>query len=154
MTPPIPEYKARYTERDFDPLGFHDCRITGIEWNDEAFELTLFIQYILQWVPQGAGEISYAFWISPTTLTFRNVEDPEVILQWHRLSLDCVIFNLVKGNSRPTPNGVDTYYWTFELSEPNGSITLWATGFELKVLQPPTLCDIPRLAQPPHKTMR
>ena len=131
-----PDYKSIYSERDFDVLGFHDCRLYGICWNRDSFSLTLDLDYILQWVEVGGR---YNFWISPAELRFEDVADVQVSLNWARLTMECQIEDLHRLDSRKTPSGLTSDHWRFDLSEPEGSIELWATGFKLAIKAAPTL---------------
>jgi hypothetical protein len=138
---PVPDFKKKYTDDDFATLGFHDCYVSSITWDADTYSFALFIDYILKWVEPLKSEVNYQFWISPAQLRFVNVDDVELDLRWNGLMMDCIIDDLQRKQSRVTPNGARQHQWEFLLSEPNGSISLWATNFELTILAPPTLTD-------------
>jgi hypothetical protein len=70
--------KLVWTERDFDQMSWHDCRLHGIgfidDFNPHLHELRLDIDYILKWC-EGTGSDESGFWISPATLVFDAFED-------------------------------------------------------------------------------
>ena len=88
IAPIIAEY---YTEDDFDSLGFHDCYIHCVRWSIGDFSLSLDLDYIVEWLePVVVGE-GYRFWISPAELSFQNVSDVSVQLDWMGWGLECQV---------------------------------------------------------------
>jgi hypothetical protein len=142
----VPEISDHYTEADFDLLGFHDCRVSGIKWDDERFTVGFALDYIFEWVQPSAGEQSYRFWICPAELWFENVDDVKVVLDWAGQLMECRLEGLHRKESRRTPNGQVQSRWEFEFTAPKGDVSLWATGFELRILGPPALCNVQRLS--------
>ena len=57
MDPPLT--RDRYTEDDFDSLGFHDCYVYGFKWDSNHF--SLFIRYRLYREMGGANSCGSAF---------------------------------------------------------------------------------------------
>lgn len=68
--------RAHWTDRDFECMGWHDCRIHAIAFaaseTDDPFDstLSLDLDYILRWVPPSDGDVYFRFWVAPTTLVF------------------------------------------------------------------------------------
>lgn len=138
----IPTVRDCYSEADFERLGFHDCRIWAIRWSPQDFSIALDLDYIVEWVEPTQEASNYAFWICPAELRFANVDGVDVALQWSGLPLECHIAELHRRESRQTPNGTLQWLWELELSAPGGSISLWATGFHLKMLAKPVLSNV------------
>ncbi|HEY5313200.1 MAG TPA: hypothetical protein VIK18_11805 [Pirellulales bacterium] len=135
----------RYVTADFETLGFHDCKIHGIDWRSDDFGIAFMVDYIVEWVHPGSDQQHFQFWMRPAVLVFSNVDDVEIALNWKGLRLECCIDELCRGPSRVTPNGTTQWKWSFSLSEPSGAIDLWATGFELAMLGPAVKSDVARL---------
>ena len=111
------------------------------------FTFCLDLDYIVKWVqPAGSGEY-YSFWICPAQLSFKNIEDVLVNLDWTGLAPDCQIQDIRRHSTRTTPNGNVQWFWEVELLEPSGSISLWATGFELSMTGPSTLSKAQRMRE-------
>ena len=142
-TPPTP--KPVYSESDFDSLNFHDCSILGMRWRDSAFEFVLDLQYIAKWIEPSDPTKNYRFWLCPAEMSFKNVDSADITLRWEGLPLRCSIDELGRLSKRQTPNGTVEWQWELQLAEPDGQISLWATSFELKILGPAVLSDVPRL---------
>jgi hypothetical protein len=143
IKPPI--VKDCYDQNDFEKLGFHDCHITAVRWNAECYTMAFDLDYIVQWVKPSEDDRSYRFWICPAELQFKNVDDVEMILRWKAVPLDCCMDELHRTGSRTTPNGTLQWQWALELSEPDGCVSLWATGFDLRILEKPILSNSQQL---------
>jgi hypothetical protein len=64
--------KPVWTTDDIDQMGWHDCPIHAIAFDDSNNKLLFDIDYIFKWVaPSESGH--YGFWIAPATLVFENV---------------------------------------------------------------------------------
>jgi hypothetical protein len=137
MDPPLT--RDRYSEDDFDSLGFHDCYVYGFKWDSNDFSLLFDIDYIVKWAEPIAADQRFQFWISPAELCFKNIADTTLELNWAGFAPQCRINELQRVKSRTTPNGTTQWYWEFELAAPRGAIALWATGFELRIQAPPSL---------------
>ena len=142
-----PDFKKLYTSADLELLGFHDCHVSGVRWDPERFEVVLEMGYILSWIQPAPDEERYRFWVAPAELRFLNVSDLHLELSWPGLVLDCSIQDLHRQEERLTPNGSTEWFWDLELSEPDGSISLWATDFHLRIHDQPKLLDTPRLSR-------
>ena len=140
-----PFTRMHFDDTDLDDLGFHDCHITNLSWDDAAFSFIVKLDYIVKWLTPGPNEQAFRFWISAAVLVFENVDDVEVGLQWQNARMVCCINNLLRQEFRLTPNGTKQWHWLFDLHEPSGQISLWATGFQLKLLDTPVLSESQRL---------
>jgi hypothetical protein len=60
--------KWEWTQEDFEKMGWHDCAIYALRFDDNVY---LDIDYILKWNHNGDGN-PFTFWIAPATLVFEN----------------------------------------------------------------------------------
>jgi len=58
-----------WDESDFNQMGWHDCTIYAISFEDN---ILIDLDYILRWVNPSTKGGSFNFWISPATLIFKN----------------------------------------------------------------------------------
>ena len=140
-----PDFKTNYSSEEFDGLGFHDCHISSIRWEPRDFTVTFLLDYILEWVRPESGDGNFRFWVSPARLCFADVDDLAIELSWRKSAPECHVRELHRRDSRTTPNGSTQWLWEIETSVPSGRIGMWATGFELELLKPPTLSETQRL---------
>jgi hypothetical protein len=63
-------------------------------------------------------------------------------MDWSGTALDTQIDVVRALKSRTTPNGRLQRYYEIELSDPEGSITLWSTGYEVGLLGEPMLSAV------------
>ncbi len=103
--------------------------------------MVLFLDYIVQWVKPDQEGGPFKFWICPATLTFKNCAEIELNLKWSYFHLDLQIEELIRRESRLTPNRIPETNWVLEFNEPSGYFSFWATDFELKILSPPILSE-------------
>jgi len=134
----LDESVSAFTHEDFDRLGFHDCYVRGIRWGGEQFSFSVELDYIVKWI-EPADDGFFKFWIRPAVLRFDLVDDVVMDFDGTGLMPECQIDGLRRTASRATPNGSTQWHWEFELIIPDGSISLWATGFELSLNGPPVL---------------
>lgn len=57
-----------WTNDDFPKMGWHDCPIYAMSFNDD---IRLDIDYIFEWIHNGPGK-PFTFWIAPATLIFES----------------------------------------------------------------------------------
>jgi hypothetical protein len=143
----IPQVKECYTEEDIEQLGFHDCYVSGVRWNADEFEVKFNLGYIVEWVQPTRIDQKYGFWICPAELCFVDVDDLHIDLNWVGQTIECCIQEFHRREKRMTPNGKTQWNWALEMSKPEGTIDLWATGFELKIKGSPVLSDTQRFRQ-------
>lgn len=81
MSVPMPEpyqiEKWIWTEGDFERMGWHDCLVHALAFSPETFELSLDIDYILDWPHSALGSTGSGFWTAPATMVFENMYDAE-----------------------------------------------------------------------------
>jgi hypothetical protein len=135
-------------ESEADMESFHDCHAHGLRWRRDRFTFAMDIQYILEWLPPDAASSNYRFLICEARLSFRNVSDLRVSLDWSASALDAEIAAVRALQSRPTPNGRMERHFEIEFSDPDGVISLWSTGYELILLQEPTTSETPTIPLP------
>ena len=112
-----------WSDAHFDQMNWHDNHVHGIgiregQWG--AGELSLDIDYILEWLPAKDGTV--AFRIAPARLTFSEVTDLRIDLDYASASAGLGPFSM-DGISR-AGNA-----WTITVNWPPGSITFSAAGF-------------------------
>lgn len=125
--------KNRWTNDDFEQMGWHDCRVYSVALPEEDFSLKLDIDYIFRWDERPGG--GYSFWVSPCDLVFLNVSDFSARLHYGNRML-LFISDLKRGNQRLSPNG-KMMVWDYEIECDQGTITFSATGFEQIVRSQP-----------------
>jgi len=122
--------KTRFDDSDFENMGWRDNYVHGFYLDAEKFRLILDIDYIHQWI-EGDGE-NYEFLISVSTLTFLNVSNLKIDVDWNDASLEMSIESISRSNPRGTLNKklVD-YDWEIALNWPSAEskITFISTGF-------------------------
>ena len=140
--------KLIWTESDFEIMGWHDCHIHAIAFDElsEKFELVLDLDYIFKWIDPIAPQKNYSFWIAPCTLIFENVHSLSLDLQ----SVDGLeIDNVSRANVRVPRNSEfihrdKEWDWTIECQE--GTITFCSVGFKQFVRSPPVRNDAQSLS--------
>src|SRR5262245_6916041 len=133
-----PPGKTVWTEADFDQLSWHDNSIYGLALRTENWksDLLLDIDYITEWLCGVDQRVR--FLIAPATLTFHNVTDLRLDVDWgdshfqvaliepsiHAITRERVAHQLIHLD-RPY------YEWTIQLNlpKPGGFIRFGATGF-------------------------
>jgi len=116
-----------WTESDFEDMGWHDCVIYAMKFDDDVlFDL----DYILKWNDPEVGGMSYTFWISPATLIFKDVGFLKVDFKMD-FANGLEIYQLSKTELDKTTE------WKVETQE--GDITLHSQSFQQVILRKPTL---------------
>jgi len=130
------------SESEAKPASFHDCRVHGLRWRREQFTFSMDVQYILEWIEQSGGSSDYRFSISEGRLTFQNVDDLKVSMDWSGAALDSRIASIQVPKTRTTPNGTVQRRFEIEFSEPEAVISLWSTGYEVELLREPVISPV------------
>lgn len=128
--------KTVWTEQDYEVMGWHDCRLWAMVADTEAFEFSLDIDYIFQWVKPGPGETYFKFWICPVTMVFENAHTVRINIesQLGFIELD----HLHKEEERKNEyTGLIEHLYRFECQE--GEVSLRASGYKMYVRQLPRL---------------
>jgi hypothetical protein len=130
------------TESEAQPQTFHDCHVHGIHWRRERFTFSMHLQYILEWLPPSDGSSAYRFSIAEAQVTFQDVDDLKVSMDWSGAALDSQIASLRAQEARTTPNGRIQRYFSIEFADPEAIISLWSTGYEVRLLQEPVTSEV------------
>jgi hypothetical protein len=127
----------RWTDADFERMGWHDSPVHAMAFLTETFELAFDIDYLLQWVQPGPGETHFSFWIAPATLVFEHVSDLRINVDSYGGGM--TLLDLTREDARPTRDGfagpAEDWLWTFDCLE--GSIQFRATGFRQTIRRAP-----------------
>ena len=148
---------SQYSHADFENLSWHDNIIYGLGFDvgdsfqgDWHSDLVLDIDHIVEWVRE-ADQVQFR--VAPATLTFHNVTDLRVAVDFgdggqqislHELSIDMITRERVENQKicldRPY------YDWLIGLNVPRGgTIAFGASGFTQSLRATPVLCDEQRL---------
>ena len=92
-------------------MGWHDCRVHGIAFYPEQFELAFDLDYIFQWVDPQPNETHFKFWVAPATLVFTNVHDVEFDLDSYSGKLE---IDNIKREDESVPINAQFFYWSLE----------------------------------------
>lgn len=128
-TPPI--VKKEFSEKDFEQMSWHDCKIHAIAFDDKNNKLLLDIDYILQWISKGKY---FKFWIAPATLIFENVYNLNINIED---SLAQIIDVISRENPHNTINLKDVTEWDWEIQLVSGEINFNSIGYTLSLRKEP-----------------
>jgi hypothetical protein len=118
---------------------FHDVHVHGLHWRRDQFAFSMDVQYIVAWIPPADGSTGYRFSICEARITFADVDELKLSIDWSGAALDAQIAEVRVAASRTTPSGVAQRHYEIELSDPEGAITLWSTGYQVALLTEPVL---------------
>lgn len=122
---------SEWTEADFDNLSWHDNAVHSIrvvEGEYGAGQLLLDIDYILEWLRDDSGGISFR--IAPATLQFRDVTNLKITLDYETPTAGLTPFSLDRIERRlERRDRYEAVLWTLAVNWPIGSITFEAKGF-------------------------
>ncbi len=129
----------RWTETDWEILGWHDCNIYGFsfaEGNHGTGSLTFDLDYILEWRKTKSNH--FEFLIAPADLVFHEVWAPVIELDYSScamgpFSIDGIQRDLVKREH------YSSYRWTIDVNFPKGSISFEALSFVQTLRKEPIL---------------
>ena len=130
------------SESEAKPESFHDCHVHGLRWQRDRFTFSMDLQYILEWIEPKDGSSGYRFSISEGRLTFQNVDDLKVSMDWSGAALDSQIASIQVLKTRTTPNGRVQRYFEIEFADPEAVISLWSTGYEVELLREPVISAV------------
>jgi hypothetical protein len=66
-------------------------------------------------------------------------------MDWSGSALDAEIAAVRIPTTRSTPSGQLDRYFEIELSDPEGIISLWSTGYEVELLREPVISEVPSI---------
>jgi hypothetical protein len=144
----------RYTEQDFEQLGWHDCTVWGVELHpadpdagDWSADLALDIDFIVEWLCRAGPSGRVEFRVAPATLVFHGVSDLSIMIAWgnrgvgvHEMSIDTIerepVLPATPGPDRPVSR------WRIKLNWPkSGEIAFEAEGFTQTLRADPVVTD-------------
>jgi hypothetical protein len=134
------------SESEARPESFHDCHVHGLQWRRDRFTFSMDLQYILEWIPPSDGAAGYRFSISEGRVTFRDVDDLKVSMDWSGAALDSQIASVRVLRTRTTPNGRLQRHFEIEFAEPEAVISLWSTGYEVNLLREPVVSEVTNIS--------
>jgi hypothetical protein len=141
---------AEWTESDFDSLSWHDNHVHGLQVRPGPFgpgQLILDLDYITEWVCDPDG--SCRFRIAPATLTFREVSDLRVELDYHAVQAAITPFSISQ-ITRESTSIPSHYQWRIEVNWPQGAISFVAAGFN-QTLRGPLLLKAEQWLEPAER---
>jgi len=124
------------------PESFHDCHVHGLSWLRNEFCFSMKLNYILKWIAPSAPQTSFRFLISEASLTFHDVDELKLSLDWSESALDLEIAALTVRTSRTTPTGRPQRLFEFDLAQPNGRITLWSSSYSVLLIGEAVISDV------------
>jgi len=134
------------SESDAKLESFHDCHVHGLHWRRDQFSFLLDFQYILEWFePQVSTPGAYRFLVAAAQLVFRDANELKVSMDWSGSALDAEIAGVQVLGSRKTPNGKDERCFRIAFADPDGTISLWSTGYEVILLKEPVVSEVPSI---------
>ena len=115
--------KTEWTESDLERMSWHDNHVHGLQiegGEHGAGLLILDIDYILEWLPGMFGRCSFR--IAPATLTFRDVFNLKIDVDWANVTAGMTPFSISQIYRRDDD-------WTIDINWPSGAITFRGSGF-------------------------
>src|SRR5262245_29075383 len=139
--------KQAWDESHFDEMSWHDNHVHALRIrrgpNGWDGQLELDIDYILEWLRP--SESTFAFRIAPATLTFIDVLELRIEIDYGAISFATTPFSIA-GISREAKDGATTR-WTLELNHPDGVISFLASGFRQVLRGQPTVTSSQSLTE-------
>ena len=140
--------QTTWTDEDFDALSWHDNHVYGLSVSEGQYgsgELTLDLDYILEWMKSTSGDIQFR--IAPASLTFHEVTDLKVSLDYRTVSAAMGPFSIAAIERRfETRKRYTATLWTISINWPKGEISFEATGFTQTLRGSPIIKDQQSLA--------
>jgi hypothetical protein len=79
------------SESEAELKSFHDGHVHGLRWRRDLFTFSLDVQYILEWIAPIDNSAGYRFSICEARITFRDIDELRVSLDWSDAALDAQI---------------------------------------------------------------
>ena len=140
--------KKEWSEKDFNIMGWHDATLYEMYFPNENHKFILNLDYIFKWV-KSKSEEKYSFWVSRCKLSFHNVTNLKINLNFEN-GVGIYIHDIERKGIGLTPNG-KMMDWQYEIETDKGQITFITTGFIQEVISNPILSDSQSL---PHEFYR
>jgi hypothetical protein len=119
--------KWNWTEQDFEQMGWHDCPIYAMKFDDQV---VFDIDYIFKWNHPDIEGMPFTFWISPATLIFKDVTFFK-----SEFEMDFVNGLEIADISKEATG--DTTQWNIDTQQ--GILVIHAKSFEQVIRRKPTL---------------
>lgn len=120
--------KMIWTEKDFDQMDWHDCKIHALSFGIKEYEIAFDIDYIVEWNSPTSEISNYHFLVSPATLIFKNVYD----LNLDSLGVDIIIDDISRSNQAKPKNSdhiQEKYEYDWLIDIVQGHISFKSVGF-------------------------
>jgi len=132
---------SRWTEADFDALGWHDVHVHGfriLDGEHGAGQLWLDLDYILDWVCPTNDVSSYRFRVAPAILQFRDVTSLRLSLDYATPTAAMGPFSIDGIEREPISYGdsYTSFRWAIAVNWPAGAIAFESPGFHLHLTGP------------------
>jgi len=124
---------------------FHDCYVHGLRWSQRQFLFAVDLDYIVEWILPSEALAAYRFRVSSGSLVFADASGVKANLDWSGAGLEAQISSLWLDGERTTPNGSKQHRYVIDFSDVDGSISLWATAYEVLLWTEPEMVDTPYL---------
>lgn len=132
----------------FEDYSWHDNAVHGIrilEGPDGCGgELILDIDFIVEWLPPQAGETAFEFRIAPAHLTFHDVTDLVISVDYASCTaaLQTMTIHEIHREVVKYPNGYSSFAWKIEINWPRNSFfSFCSPGFTQVLTAPPIVSD-------------
>jgi hypothetical protein len=127
-------YKVIWTEADFADMAWHDAVLYSMSFPQADHLIRFDIDYIFNW--HWEHETVSGWDVAPCTLEFNDVSNLKISLDWERQG-DTSIQNIMRNNSRPSPNG-KFILWDYQIELDVGELSFTATGFTQALRKQPS----------------
>ena len=124
---------VRKTDAEYDEMSWHDSFIHGfsMDQTDLRSDLVIDIDHIVDW---RCEEERTEFLISPASLTFHDVTDLRLVIDWGESGYIKSVFGMyiidIYREMVETKMRFERYYrWIIELNDSNSSIAMGASGY-------------------------
>jgi hypothetical protein len=136
--------RTQWTEVDFGELSWHDNHVHGLrilEGEHGSGELVLDIDHIVEWLRPSGGQ--FRFRIAPTTLTFREIRDLRIEIDYVKTSAGIVPPSVdeITREAFKYVTGVASYRWIIKMNWTAGTITFTSPGFTQRLRAEPVVSD-------------
>lgn len=136
--------KENWTVDDYKEMSWHDSHVYSLFFPSENLEFSLDIDYLFKWVLNKETNL-YSFWVSPCLLTFYDVLNLKVSLDFKdTCGLD--IQDIKYAGSRLSPNG-KVNILNYEIITDKGVISFDSTGFIQKIKEQPVFIQSQELGR-------
>ena len=138
--------KKVWTENDFEKMGWHDCNIYGLIFqntnadNKYTTDLIFDIDYIFKWVSPIPPKSNFSFWVSPCSLIFTDAFALTIDIDRRGGTTDLLeIEDLYLIDKIEQEKNKWIYEWSIDLQE--GKINFKSSGFKQIVRQNPIFTE-------------